>query len=90
MQRDDSTPDGPDLQPPEGRGPESRRRVLIGHPDDGRCRRCDQPIRGRRRNGYCSDRCRLADTRERQRREQLELLNAIEAAVQQLRESIQG
>lgn len=54
------------------------------------CRRCGEQIRGRRRNGYCSDRCRLADNRDAQRRKQLELLAVIDAVVQQLRAAIQG
>lgn len=29
------------------------------------CRRCGEEIRGRRRNGYCSDKCRMAANRER-------------------------
>lgn len=32
---------------------------------DRRCARCDSAIRGRRRNGFCSDACRMAATRER-------------------------
>lgn len=35
-------------------------------PSAGRsCRRCGHEIRGRRKNGYCSDRCRMRDNRER-------------------------
>ena len=30
------------------------------------CRRCGRPVEGRRRNGFCSDRCRMADRRERE------------------------
>jgi predicted nucleic acid-binding Zn ribbon protein len=85
-----------DVHPVEERGSESRRPTFNGHPDDRHCRRCRQPIRGRRRNGYCSNRCRLADRREARRRKQLELLATIntavatiDAAVEKLREAVE-
>jgi hypothetical protein len=50
------------------------------------CARCAAPIRGRRRNGYCSDRCRMAERRqeESQRRQAVvsrlkEVVAAVEA-----------
>jgi hypothetical protein len=89
-QSDDSHANGPDVHPPKDRGPQTRRQVLERHPDDRLCRRCGGPVRGRRRNGYCSDKCRLAHRREGQRRKQLELLNAIDATVQQLRNELQS
>ena len=33
--------------------------------DERACKRCGGEIRGRRWNGFCSDRCRMADRRER-------------------------
>ncbi len=41
------------------------------------CKRCGEPVRGRRRNGYCSDRCRRRDEREAQRRNRLVLMAAL-------------
>ena len=32
------------------------------------CRMCDAPITGRRRNGFCSDRCRLRASRAEKRK----------------------
>lgn len=49
------------------------------------CSSCDQPIRGRRRNGFCSDRCRMAARREDQQRRRRELVNAVQAAFEKLR-----
>ena len=50
-----------------------------------RCRRCGRPIEGRRRNGSCSDSCRMAERREREQRRKIELLNRIADAVEELR-----
>lgn len=47
--------------------------------------RCRQPVAGRTRNGYCSDRCRVRDVRDLDRRRRLDLLDAINIAVEQLR-----
>lgn len=33
--------------------------------EDRSCRRCGTPIRGRRRDGFCSDRCRMASAATR-------------------------
>lgn len=54
------------------------------------CRGCSGPVRGRRRNGYCSDRCRMRAFRA-QRRGQLEQLVAnCERAFVALREAIRS
>ena len=44
---------------------ESRTSAAESHSES--CRRCGQPVKGRRRNGYCSDRCRMAVARDQQR-----------------------
>lgn len=58
----------PEIQVTEDRGLESRTTGAAGQS----CRRCGAPIKGRRRNGFCSDKCRMKDRRERnaQRRRQ--------------------
>jgi hypothetical protein len=67
-------------------GPQTRATDLEGHSGDRVCRCCGHRIGGRRRNGYCSDRCRMQERRDEARRRRLELLDAIEAAVQELRQ----
>jgi hypothetical protein len=49
------------------------------------CRRCGRSVTGRRRNGYCSDKCRMRDNREKHRRERDALLDELAAKVQKLR-----
>jgi hypothetical protein len=66
-------------------GPESRRQACDGHSAHPPCRRCGGAVTGRRRNGYCSDACRLQDRREQDRRRHLELLDTIIRAVEELR-----
>ena len=51
----------------------------------GACSRCGQPIDGRRRNGFCSDACRMAVRRaaiNQRRREALDALHKAVAAVE--------
>jgi hypothetical protein len=78
-----------DVHPAEERALRSRRPASNGHADHPRCRRCGGPVRGRRRNGFCSNRCRLAERREARRRNQLELLATINTAVEQLRATVE-
>ena len=52
------------------------------------CRHCGGPIRGRRRNGYCSDRCRMRDRRATRPEKLMELLMSVEAAVAELRAAL--
>jgi hypothetical protein len=85
MKNDDFNQDGPEADLSEKSGSETERRVLEGHPEGPLCQRCGGQVRGRRRNGYCSDRCRMADRREQERRRRLALLDTISAAVAQLR-----
>lgn len=54
------------------------------------CRRCGEPIKGRRRNGYCSDRCRMQDRRANERGRVDELLQRLEADLGALRRVLGG
>ncbi len=45
--------------------------------EDRSCKRCGEPVRGRRRNGYCSDRCRRRDERAAQKRDRQALMAAL-------------
>jgi hypothetical protein len=66
-------------------GPE--RQAGDGHPER-RCRRCGEPVQGRRRNGYCGDACRMRDRRAEDERRRLELLDTISAAIEELRREV--
>ena len=59
-------------------------------PKPTQCRRhdCGEPVQGRRRNGYCSDRCRMRDVRDAERCRRLDLLDALSATVEQLRREV--
>jgi hypothetical protein len=60
----------------------------LGH---GRCRRCGGPVRSRRRkNGYCGDRCRLRDHRDKVRDRRMALLDRISTVVEELRRELNG
>jgi predicted nucleic acid-binding Zn ribbon protein len=78
----------PDTCPPEIEGLAARTTAFEGQPEKRHCRRCGGPIGGRRRNGYCSDRCRMADRREQERRRGLELLDSINTALTELRRKV--
>jgi hypothetical protein len=45
------------------------------------CRRCGSPMRGRRRNGFCSDRCRMAARREGEANRRRQAIDRLKAAV---------
>jgi predicted nucleic acid-binding Zn ribbon protein len=79
---------GPDAHGLEIPGPETRTTASAGHSDRPRCLRCGQPVQGRRRNGYCSDRCRMAVRRERERARVDELLRRLEGDLDALREEL--
>lgn len=49
------------------------------------CRQCRRPVRGRRRNGFCSDRCRMRHRRIEGAGRRHELFGQIEEALHQLR-----
>jgi hypothetical protein len=68
------------------RHPETRTTGLDGKS----CRRCGEPVKGRRRNGYCSDRCRMRDRRENQAARVNGLLTTIEESVVALRRELEG
>jgi hypothetical protein len=52
---------------------------------DGRsCQRCGGEIRGRRWNGFCSDRCRMAARRERIDERRRDLLGRLRATVSEV------
>jgi hypothetical protein len=54
------------------------------------CRHCGRPIRGRRRNGFCSDRCRMRVRREKDAARIDDLLRQVEDGVGALREELIG
>jgi hypothetical protein len=45
------------------------------------CNRCGRPIKGRRRNGFCSARCRMAVRRESAAARKREVLGRLKSAV---------
>jgi len=65
--------------------PETRTTGSEGYPGEGPCRRCGRPIGGRRRNGYCSDGCRMADRRQAERRTVEPLFKDVVRAIDELR-----
>jgi hypothetical protein len=48
------------------------------------CTHCGSSIRGKRRNGFCSDRCRMATRREEDRLRRRELLDRLRQVVRQV------
>jgi hypothetical protein len=85
MQNDKLTGDGPNVRAVEPCGSATRTSGSEGHTGDRRCRRCGGAVQGRRRNGWCSDKCRLRDARELRGRKRRELLDVIAMAVEELR-----
>src|SRR5581483_6137396 len=75
------TPTEPDTRIGKDSGLVGRMTALQGQSERRRCRRCGGPVGGRRRNGYCSDKCRMQDRRARRHDHINELLSTIEAAV---------
>jgi len=70
-------------------GLESRTTASEGHSERQRVR-CGERIQGRRRNGRCSDRCRMRDRRNEQSQRLEEILATIERAVAALRREVEG
>lgn len=64
----------------EDRGPEPRTTAS----GQASCERCGRPLTGRKER-FCSDACRMAVRREQQQHRRMDLLNAIGAAVEELR-----
>ena len=85
MHDDKSREDGPDGQATGQVGPETRTTASSGPS----CERCDRPLTGRKTR-FCSDACRMADRREQQQGRRLELMGAIDAAVEELRADLGG
>jgi len=52
-----------------------------GHSGNANCRRCGGQIKGQRRNGFCSDRCRMAARREAEVERKREILEGLKNAV---------
>lgn len=78
--------DGPDSGSPGDRPAGGRTSALAGPS----CRVCGGPIRGNRRNGFCSDRCRLRASRAAQRERVAEQFKILEAVVAALRAEMQS
>ena len=72
-------------QPTVARRSQAERRVS---PD--RCRRCRGPICGRRRNGYCSDRCRMQARRAQRQERRLEVCRAFDEVTAAVRRELLG
>jgi predicted nucleic acid-binding Zn ribbon protein len=83
MQKEEPTQTRPDTRPVENRGPQPRTTASEGQS----CERCGKPLTGRKLR-YCSDRCRMQNRREDERRHLLELFNTIIAALNELRLSL--
>lgn len=64
--------------------PESRTTVTDGQS----CRQCGGPIRGKRRNGLCSDRCRMRCRRREKQKTLEELFETAERALADLRREV--
>jgi len=77
----------PETQPLEFDGLHGRTTARNDHPGR-QCRRCGEPIGGRRRNGYCSDACRMRDRRRRQTARLEHLLDTISTALKELRREV--
>ncbi len=88
MQDDERNQEGPDGRPLKDPGPETRTTGLEAPPERRLCRRCGGQVKGRRRNGYCSDRCRMRDRRDVARRELEKHLEQAERALAELRREV--
>lgn len=76
MTEDEPTP------PPSRQVAEESRTSGFGTPS---CRQCGRPVGGRRRNGFCSDRCRMQQRRLERAERRHELFARIEEALGELR-----
>src|SRR5688500_3564307 len=71
-----------DMEPSHGIGVDAASEDLL------LCRRCGNPVRGARRNGFCSDACRMAVRREEQARRLAALLDTVENGLVALRREL--
>ena len=85
---DQNQNDPADIKGLDIEGLETRTSAFAGQREPKSCRRCGEPVRGRRRNGYCGDKCRMQDARDRDRQRRLELLDTISATVEELRREV--
>jgi predicted nucleic acid-binding Zn ribbon protein len=83
MERDDLNRDGLDPQPLSDRCPQSRRSAL----ESRSCEWCGRPLTGRKER-FCSDRCRMRDRREQERKRVDGLLQRLESGVHALRDEL--
>jgi hypothetical protein len=82
----------PDTRILEEDGPEIRTTASAGHSgsqSDQCCERCGRPVTGRRQQ-FCSGRCRMQERWEAQRQRRMLLLDVIDAAVEELRQELEG
>lgn len=77
-----------DITSPELLSTLPERAALDRHSRD--CRVCLKPVRGRRRNRYCSDKCRMHVYRDRRSARIRDLITAIETATTSLRVELEG
>lgn len=54
------------------------------------CRACGQLITGRRRNGYCSDKCRMRVRRQEKQERLAKLVANAESALDAIRKEVRG
>jgi endogenous inhibitor of DNA gyrase (YacG/DUF329 family) len=52
------------------------------------CKICGSPVRGRRKNGFCSDRCRMTDRRSRLSGERQALLARFRTIVRDVEDEL--
>jgi hypothetical protein len=78
----------PVTRPVEITGLGTRTSASEAKPQSRRCKRCGQTVQGRRKNGYCGDRCRMRDLRDAQRRRLAILLDTLSATVEQIRREV--
>lgn len=81
---------GPESRQLNDEALEAERRPSKDQHESVRCRHCGEPVHGRRRNGYCSDRCRMAVHRQCQAERVNRLLATIEQTVTALRAELEG
>ncbi len=71
--------------PPARQSPNTSRTSACQRPS---CRQCGGPIRGRRRNGFCSDRCRLRVRRAAVRARRQELVETMKQTLAAVEEEL--
>ena len=83
MQNDERNHEGSDIQRPEDGGPEPRTTAFGGHS----CEQCGGPLTGRKVR-FCSDRCRMRNHRQTERRNLEVLFEQAERALADLRREV--